>query len=109
MATDRHPRWTDAAFAPVEVSDSGTYPGVAQAPMQRAALHDATTGQLLGHVWTDNRQAAGFLDNDDAGAAAVRAGARVWRILAEAYQAGRPAGEVLDPALYEAAGFRLTT
>ncbi|WP_113699175.1 hypothetical protein [Nonomuraea lactucae] len=101
MADQPHARWTDAAFAPVDVSDSGTYPGVPAGPVRRAELRDAATGQLLGHVWADNREAAGFADSDEAGAAGVRAGARVWRILADTYQAGRPASDVLDPSLFE--------
>lgn len=98
-----HTRWTDTALAPARVSDSGTYPGVPSGSVRRAPLYDGTT--LVGHVWTDGT-AAGFLDNDAAGPAAIRAGARVWRILADAHQAGRPAAEVLDPALF-APAFRL--
>lgn len=100
----QHERWTDAALAPTQVSDSGTYPGTPEGPVRRAALYDGHT--LVGHVWTDDRAAAGFLDNDDAGAAAIRAGARVWRVLADARQAGRAAGDVLDPALF-APAYRL--
>ena len=100
MARDRHPRWTDAAFGRFDVSESGNYPGDVQGPVQRAELR-SPDGMLLGHVWTDGFLAAGFMDDDAAGVAGVRAGARVWRILADAYAAGRPASDVLDPALYE--------
>ncbi|MEV4461481.1 hypothetical protein, partial [Microbispora sp. NPDC049633] len=91
-----HDRWTDTALAPAQVSDSGTYPGVPAGPVRRAALYD-TAGTLLGHVWTDGT-AAGFLDNDAAGPAAIRAGARGWRKQAEAHQAGRPAARLHEPA-----------
>lgn len=102
-----HARWADDALAPVQVEDSGTYPGVPAGPVRQAALYDPA-GTLLGHVWTDDRQAAGFTESSAAGPAGVRAGARVWRIMADAYEADVPASAVLNPELY-APDFRLQT
>jgi hypothetical protein len=98
-------RWADDP-QPVVVATPATYSAQAQGPVRRAELHDAETDSLLGHVWTDDQAAAGFLDEESAGAAGVRAGADVWGILRDAHQAGRPAAEVLDPALY-APAYRL--
>ncbi|MCA2184646.1 hypothetical protein [Nonomuraea cavernae] len=67
--------------------------------MRRAPLKDQD-GMLLGHVWTDDKDAAGFVKNEDAGRPAITAGARLWSILKDAHDAGRPASDVLDPALY---------
>lgn len=100
-----HERWSDDALAPVQVGESGTYPGVPAGPVRRAALYDQA-GTLLGHVWTDDREAAGFVESPGAGAAGVRAGARVWRIMADAYVAEVPAAALLNPELY-APDFRL--
>ncbi len=107
-------RWADDP-QPVVVSTPKTYSAKAQGPVRRAELRDG--GQLLGHVWTDDKNAAGYLDEPSAGAAGVRAGARVWVILRDAYQAGVQAKDVLDPAMYApqftlgrpAAGPRSTT
>lgn len=97
MGKQAYGRWANDP-QPVVVSTPSTYSSDAQGPVRRAGLYDGDI--LLGHVWTDDQQAAGFLDNEDAGRAGVRAEALVWTILRNAAQAGRPAGEVLDPALY---------
>ncbi|GII63554.1 hypothetical protein Skr01_36390 [Sphaerisporangium krabiense] len=87
------------ALTPVNVSTPQTYDWQAQGPVRRAALRDHD-GRLLGHVWTDDLAAAGFLDEEAAGADGVRAGALMWAILRDAYAAGTPASALLDPALY---------
>jgi hypothetical protein len=76
-----------------------TYDGAAKGAVRRAELHDQT-GRLIGHVWTDGRNAAGFTTSPDTDPTAVRAGAKIWRIIADAYQRGVPAAALLDPALF---------
>lgn len=76
-----------------------TYPAKAAGPVRRAALRD-DDGRLLGYVWTDDREAAGWLHIDDPTPAGVRAGAYVWAVHKRAYGLGQPASSVLDPALY---------
>ncbi|GAA0969795.1 hypothetical protein GCM10009555_017570 [Acrocarpospora macrocephala] len=94
-----HPRWTDAAFAPFDVSTPISYSGDVVGEVRRAALHDMD-GLLLGHVWTDDQAAAGFLDADGVGPPAVRASTYVWQVHKRLFDAGRPASDVMDPALY---------
>jgi hypothetical protein len=90
-------RWTDAGVAPTPGAESGTYSGDIQGPVRRAPLRDAR-GVLLGHVWTDDKKAAGF--RQEQSPASVAAAAAIWRIHARLHAAGRPASDVLDPALY---------
>lgn len=82
------------------VSRVETYPAKAEGPVRRAALRDEPGGRLLGHVWTDDRQAGGFLEVESAGRAGLRAFSYVWAVQRRAYEAGRPASDLLDPALY---------
>lgn len=82
------------------VSTPGTYPAKAEGPTRRAMLRDEPGGQVLGYVWTDDKQAAGFVEDESAGKAGVRAGAYVWAVQRRAYRLGRPASDVLDPELY---------
>lgn len=93
-----HPRWTDPV-PPKVVSTPDTYSAKAQGPVRRVELH-ATDGQILGHVWTDGKKAAGFLDDEAAGPDGVRAANAVWAILRDAYEDDVPASGVLDPKLY---------
>jgi hypothetical protein len=105
MSRTPHPRWTDP-LAPRVVSTPSTYDYKAAGAVRRAGLY-AADGTLLGHVWTDDRQAAGFLPAEQAGPAGVRAGGAVWAILRDAHRAGLPASDVLDSALYADEGFEL--
>lgn len=90
-------RWTDAGVAPTPGAASGTYSGDIQGPVRRAPLRDAR-GTLLGYVWTDDKKAAGF--RQEQGPTSVAAAAAIWRIHARLHAAGKPASAVLDPALY---------
>lgn len=94
-----HPRFSETIT--VVGQSAGTYSRKPddQAAVRRAALKDQD-GMVLGHVWTDDKDAAGFVKNEDAGRPAIAAGARLWSILKGAYDSGRPASDVLDPALY---------
>jgi hypothetical protein len=91
-------RWADDP-QPVVTSTPATYAGTPEGPTRRAELH-TPDGRLLGHVWTDDQKAAGFLNAESAGPEGVRAGAKVWAILRDAYRAGKPARDALNPALY---------
>lgn len=99
MTERRRPygRWADDP-RPTDVQSPPFYSATPAGSVRRAALY--TGDVLLGHVWTDGLEAAGFLPSSQAGAAGVRAGAAVWRILSDAYTAGTPAAAVLDPALF---------
>ncbi|MFI6496549.1 hypothetical protein [Nonomuraea typhae] len=68
-------------------------------PKGWTAVHDRD-GRLLGHLWTDNHKAAGFTRIEDPEPDMAYAGPRIRLILANAYKAGIPASDVLDPALY---------
>ncbi|GAA0829655.1 hypothetical protein ACFQVD_05015 [Streptosporangium amethystogenes subsp. fukuiense] len=56
-------------------------------------------------MWTDDREAAGFLPHEATGPDGVRAQAAVWTILHDLYEAGVQATDVLDPDFFE--GFEL--
>ncbi|MEV0617575.1 hypothetical protein AB0I81_29935 [Nonomuraea sp. NPDC050404] len=94
-----HPRFSDSIT--VIGQAAGTYGSrpADQAAVRRARLKDPD-GMVLGHLWTDDQAAAGFVKNSDGGRPAIAAAAQVWSILKNAYDAGRPASDVLDPALY---------
>lgn len=93
-------RWADDPRPdPADVNSPPFYSSDIQGPVRRAPLH-APDGPLLGHVWTDDGEAAGYLPEQAAGPAGVRAGAYVWTVLSECYRRGIPASEVLDPVLY---------
>ncbi|MFI6903911.1 hypothetical protein ACIBKY_21775 [Nonomuraea sp. NPDC050394] len=98
MTETPNPRFYDYV-TPVTVSRNDSYDFKATGPIRRAGLHDRR-GRLLGHVWTDDHQAAGFTKIEDPEPDMGYAGGRVRRILADAYKAGIPAGGLLDPALY---------
>ena len=85
---------------PVPVGGAETYPRQPTGPKRRAALRDRAGGTVLGYVWTDDRQAAGWDDVEEPGPASVRAEAYVWRVHRHAYQQGRPVSELLRPELY---------
>ncbi|MGP3955631.1 hypothetical protein ACTWPT_06500 [Nonomuraea sp. 3N208] len=97
MADTPNPRFYDvtARFA----SENDSYDFKATGPKRRAAVHDRN-GRLLGHVWTDDRQAAGFTRIEDPEPDMAYVRGRMQQILAEAHKAGVPASELLDPALY---------
>lgn len=96
----RHPRWGDDALAPALVDSPPAYDSTPAGPVQRAALRDRD-GQLLGTVWTDDRDAAGYTPAEPAGSAGVRAGGYVWTLLTECRKRDVPASELLDPAMFE--------
>ncbi|MFI6295911.1 hypothetical protein ACIBEJ_30230 [Nonomuraea sp. NPDC050790] len=98
MTENPNPRFHDYV-TPVTVSRPDTYDAKPTGPVRRAALHDRR-GRLLGHVWSDDRQAAGFTKIEDPEPDMAYAGGRVRRILADAHRAGIPAARLLDPALY---------
>lgn len=95
-------RWQPGSLQPSEVYSPPGYSASPRGEVRRAGLHDPD-GRLLGHVWTDGKEAAGFLPDERAGSAGVRAGSFVWTLHRELHARGVPASEVLDPALYEPA------
>jgi hypothetical protein len=95
-----HPRWGPGSLQPVEVSSPPGYSPTAKGTVRRAELRDQA-GQLLGHVWTDDDAAAGFLPAESAGSAGARAASYVWVVLSQCAARDIPASELLDPALYE--------
>ncbi|GAA1769999.1 hypothetical protein [Nonomuraea bangladeshensis] len=102
-----HPRFTESIT--VVGQAAGTYSNKPANPaaVRRARLKD-DDGMVLGHVWTDDQAAAGFVKDPDAGRLGIAAASRVWSILKDAHDAGRPASDVLDPALF-APDFELVT
>ncbi|MDA0631910.1 hypothetical protein OUY22_00650 [Nonomuraea sp. MCN248] len=97
MTDNQNPRFHDVI--PMFASENDSYDFKATGPVREAAVHDQR-GQLLGHVWSDGRQAAGFTRAENATPELAQAGGRIRRILADAYKAGVPAGELFDPALF---------
>ncbi|WP_157246059.1 ADP-ribosyltransferase [Nonomuraea typhae] len=98
MTDSPNPRFYDYV-TPISVSRSDSYGFKTTGPVRQAAVHDRD-GRLLGHVWTDDRKAAGFTRIEDPEPDMAPAGVRIRLILADAYKAGVPASDVLDPALY---------
>ncbi|MET7339272.1 hypothetical protein [Nonomuraea sp. NPDC005650] len=98
MTDTPNPRFYDYV-TPITVSRSDSYDFKAVGPVRRGELRDRD-GRLLGHVWTDDRQAAGFtrIENPEPDMAYVRG--RISQILSGAYKAGVPASQLLNPALY---------
>ncbi|WP_157530701.1 hypothetical protein [Microtetraspora niveoalba] len=92
-------RWADSGPVTVTPPPAGGYADTPAGKVRRAELRD-NTGQVLGHLWTDDRQAAGFIPAEQAGAAGVRAGAEIWAILRDAHAVGIDAADLLDPDLY---------
>ncbi|MBF8186328.1 hypothetical protein ITP53_11320 [Nonomuraea sp. K274] len=82
------------------VSAPATYSAQAEGPVRRRALRDEPGGRVLGHVWTDDQRAAGWLHADPPNRETSRAGAYVWAVHRRAYSLGRPASSLLDPSLY---------
>ncbi|MFF4412127.1 hypothetical protein ACFYY8_06310 [Streptosporangium sp. NPDC001559] len=96
----RHERWTDAGVIPGPATAAAPgYSSAPAGPVRRAPLYDGDT--LLGQVWTDDADAAGFRPDEQAGPAGVQAGAYVWAVMAECHKRDIPAAELLDPVLYE--------
>ncbi|SDM31844.1 hypothetical protein SAMN05421874_15330 [Nonomuraea maritima] len=98
MTETPNPRFYDYV-TPITVSRNDSYESKTTNPKRRAALHDQR-GRLLGHVWTDDHQAAGFTRIADPEPDMAYVRGYVNRILTDAYKAGIPASELLDPALY---------
>ncbi|MEV0593268.1 hypothetical protein [Nonomuraea cavernae] len=98
MTDTPNPRFYDYV-APKFASDNDSYDFKANGPVRRAPVYDRR-GRLLGDVWTDDRQAAGFSIIDDPEPDMGYAVSRMDRILAEAYKSEIPADQLLDPALY---------
>lgn len=94
-----HPRFSETITVVGKSAETYSRKPHDQAAVRRAPLKDRS-GMVLGHMWTDDKDAAGFVKNEDAGRPAIAAGARLWSILKDAYDSGRPASDVLDPALY---------
>lgn len=101
--TDDEKRLTEP-LEPKVVSTPATYSRKADGPKRRAELR-TPDGVLLGWVWTDGKEAAGFRADEKAGAAGVQAAGTVWGVMKRLCEEGVPAGEVLDdPAPYEPVG-----
>ncbi|MFC4005999.1 hypothetical protein ACFOY2_02110 [Nonomuraea purpurea] len=98
MTDTPNPRFYDYV-TPISVSKNDSYDFKATGPVRRAGVYDQQE-RLLGDVWTDGRQAAGFSLIDDPEPDMGYAVGRMDRILTQAYKAGIPASELLDPALY---------
>lgn len=96
MAKFSHPRWSDDALQPERTSTQMGYSSQAKGDVAEADV--LAKGKLVGYVWTDGKQAAGFVPSP--GEAGAKAQSRIWRVHADAYQAGKPAKSVLDQALY---------
>ncbi|MCK2213369.1 hypothetical protein MF672_006115 [Actinomadura sp. ATCC 31491] len=88
MTDTPNPRFYDYV-TPITVSRDDSYDFKAAGPVRRAALHDRD-GRLLGHVWTDDRQAAGFTRVEDPEPDMAYARGRVNQILTDAHKAGLP-------------------
>ncbi|MEV4116352.1 hypothetical protein [Nonomuraea sp. NPDC049695] len=97
MTDTPNPRFHDVTARFVSENDS--YDFKAAGPVRRAAVHDRH-GRLLGHVWTDDRQAAGFTRINDPEPDMAYVRGQMNRILTKAYRAGIPASELLNPSLY---------
>ncbi|MGW4469675.1 hypothetical protein ACWENQ_08380 [Nonomuraea sp. NPDC004354] len=92
-----HARWGPGSLQPEETSAPPAYSPIAQGQVRRAQLRDRD-GRLVGHVWTDNQAAAGFLPTETA--AGTTAASYVWVLMTECAARDVPASELLDPALY---------
>ncbi len=102
-----HPRFVETITVVGKTASTYSSKAARKEEVRRAPLRDRA-GQVLGEVWTDGRDAAGFVPDENAGVAGIRAQSQVWRILKAAYASGRPAADVLDPDLY-APDFELVT
>lgn len=94
-----HPRFVETITVVGKTASTYSSKAANKRHVRRAPLRNRA-GQVLGEVWTDGRDAAGFVPDENAGVDGVRAQSQVWRILKAAYASGRPARDVLDPALY---------
>ncbi|SDK34180.1 YD repeat-containing protein [Nonomuraea maritima] len=98
MTETPNPRFYDYV-TPITVSKNDSYDYKATGPVREAPVYDRH-GRLIGEIWTDGRQAAGFTLIDDPEPDMGYVGGSMDRILARAYKAGIPASELLNPALY---------
>lgn len=87
-------------LAAVPAGGAQTYSHKAKGPTRRAALRDSADGPILGYVWSDGREAAGWLDATPRRPETSRAAAFVWRVHRHLFEQGRPAAEVLNPEHY---------
>ncbi|MDP9843261.1 hypothetical protein [Streptosporangium lutulentum] len=94
-----HPRFTETITVVGRTASTYSSKAANKDDVRRASLRDRA-GQVLGNVWTDGQEAAGFVPSENAGMAGITAQSRLWGILRNAYASGRPARDVLDPALY---------
>jgi|GEM_PF-5917743 len=93
-------RWGDTA--PEFTGAAPGYDKTTARPTRRIALHKGE--MFLGHVWTDDHSAAGWLPAEPTetnAQALARARAYVWRVHALAYERGEPASAVLESRFYE--------
>lgn len=73
------------------------YPAFSTRPERKAPLMSA--GRVLGWVWTDDVEAAGW-DPVEQSQEAAQAAGRVWTIHAAAARGGEPVSVVLEPERY---------
>lgn len=95
--TSNSERFTDD-MAPRAAGEAPGYASTPSGPVRRAALHD-DTGRILGHVWTDDQNAAGWTptEMDSTVALATR---YVWGVISATYLRGEAPAAVLNPAPY---------
>lgn len=102
-----HPRFAETITVVGKTPRTYSSKPARKEAVRRAQLRDRA-GRVLGEVWTDGQEAAGFVPREEAGRDGLKAQSRVWRIHRDAYASGRPARDVLDPNLYEP-NFELVT
>ncbi|CAM3457231.1 hypothetical protein [Stackebrandtia soli] len=93
-------RWGD--MAPVPSGSAPGYDRTTTKPVRRIALYKR--GILMGHVWSDGENAAGFdaaEPTEENARETGRAISYVWRVHALAHQRGEPASVVLEARFYE--------
>lgn len=104
MGVEAYGRWADDP-RPTDVHSVPGYSSDIKGEVRRAGLYKS--GQLLGHVWTDGQDAAGFLAVEEAGVAGRDAATQLFTILRDLYAEEVAADAVLDPDFYEPEGFEL--
>lgn len=96
-----HPRWGDSGMDPRPAGGVSRYASTTSGPVRRLPILDGPD-RVLGYVWTDDSEAAGWVEVDatststQEGRARVRAASLVWQSLFAAYARGVPAAEVFD-------------
>lgn len=102
--TEPYGRWADDP-RPTDVHSIPGYSSDIKGEVRRAGLYKG--GQLLGHVWTDDREAAGFLPLEEAGIAGRDAATKLWTVLHDLHAVGVQATDVLDFDFFAPYGFEL--